>query len=120
MGRPLTILFQHHKTDPLTCRRAAGLARRNPGVPIVPLTMGSADVLAGTFDAAGMPGLPVEHPWSGADLALYAWFRYGRTPQTTADRYAVVEYDLLYTVPLSEFYLPVWHADLATAQLVRA
>lgn len=117
MGRPLTILFQYYQNDPLTRQRLAGLARRNPGVPIVPITADATDLLPGTFNAAGVPGLPADHPWAGADLGLYAWFRHGRTPATTADRYAVAEYDVLYTVPLAEFYRPVWHADLAAAQL---
>ncbi|MFO0822007.1 MAG: hypothetical protein U0792_02635 [Gemmataceae bacterium] len=117
MGRPLTILFQYFKNDPLTRQRLAGLARRNPGVPIVPITTENPDLLPGTFFAGGWPDLPADHPWSGADLGLYAWFRHGRTPETTAERYAIVEYDVLYTVPLVEFYRPVWSADVATAQL---
>ncbi len=117
MGRPLTILFGHRTADPLTRTRLANLIRLNPGVPIVPVTTKSAGPLPGTFSAEGAPDLPDDPPWSGADLALYAWFRHGRTEATTADRYAVVEYDMLFTVSATDYYRPVWDADLAAAQL---
>jgi len=117
MAVPLTILFQHHKTDAVTRRRLEQLAHRNPGVPIVLLTHGSNDVLPGTFDSAKVPGLAQENGWSAVDLTIYSWFRQGRTAQTTAERYVFVEYDLLYRVPLADFYREVWDEAFACAQL---
>jgi hypothetical protein len=117
MGAKLTILFQHHKTDDVTRRRLETLARVNPGVSIVPLTHASDDVFPGTFNSARVPEFANENGWSGADVSIYAWFRHGRSARTTADRYVWVEYDMLYRVPMEEFYREVWDDDLAGAQL---
>ena len=120
MANELTILFQHHKTDALTLRRYENLAKLNPGVPIVPLTLKSNDTLPGTFDAASIAGLETAKIWHDSDLSLYYWFRHCRTPETTAARYVCVEYDMLFRVPVREFYREVWNADVATAQVFHA
>jgi len=117
MSRPLTILYQHHKTDAVTRRRIEGVRRLNPGVPIVPLTHGSSDVFAGTFDSAKVPGLADENGWAAADLSIYTWFTMARHGGTTADRYVFVEWDMLFRVPMTEFYREVWDVDLAGAEV---
>ena len=110
----LTILFLHHAANPLTRSRFASLQRLNPGVPVVPLTHRSNDTLPGCFDAALIaPEFAGEDGWHGTDVMLYAWYRHARTAETTAHRYAVIEYDMLFTVPLADFYREVWDADLA-------
>lgn len=117
MSRPLTILFQHHRTDEVTLQRFWRLVRLNPGVPVVPLTHASHDVLPNTFDSASIPELAEEDGWRGADISLYYWFRHGRNETTTAQRYIFVEYDMLYRVPMTEFYKEVWDEGFAGAQL---
>jgi hypothetical protein len=110
----LTILFLHHAANSLTRSRIASLQRLNPGVPIVPLVHRSDDKLPDGFDAAALaPEFAGEHWWHGTDVMLYAWHRHARTAETTAHRYAVIEYDMLFTVPLADFYREVWDADLA-------
>ena len=117
MSSPLTILFQHHKTDAVTLRRFWRLVRLNPGVPVVPLTHASPDVLPNTFDSASFPELATEDGWRNADLSIYYWFRHARNEITTARRYIFVEYDALYRVSMAEFYREVWDEDFAGAQL---
>lgn len=119
MTRPLTILFLHFRTDDLTRQRHARLQRLNPGVPIVGLTYSEPDVLPGTFNAARVPGWEGRSGWHNADLSIYAWFRDGRSAETTAERYAIVEYDMAFRVPLADFYREVWDEEVACAQLYR-
>lgn len=101
----------------MTVRRYETLVRLNPGVPIVTTTYGSADVLPGTRDVASIPHWAGLDGWANGDLCLYTWFRRWRTPETTAERYIYVEYDMLYRVPMADFYREVWDADVAGAQL---
>jgi hypothetical protein len=57
--------------------------------------------------------------WHDSDLPMLCWFRTQRTPETTAERYIYVEYDMLFRIPVTEFYADVWQADIAGAQLFR-
>lgn len=120
MEHEVAILFQHHQNDTLTQRRYENLKKLNPGVPVIPLTHNSNDVLPGTFDLASVPGLENEQVWYDADLPTYFWFTRSRTRETTASRYVYVEYDMLMRVPVREFYREVWEADVAGAQVFHA
>lgn len=112
--RELTILFLHHATDPVTRHHFEILHWLNPGVPVVPLSHRCEDALPGSYDAARLvPEFAGETGWHGLDVMLYAWYRAGRTAETTARRYALVEWDMLWRVPHADFYREVWDADVA-------
>src|SRR5262249_27652973 len=70
-----------------------------------------------TFDGAQAIDWTGESGWGGVDMSIYNWFRLARTPETTAARYVFIEFDMLYRVPMVEFYRGVWDEDLAGAQL---
>jgi hypothetical protein len=110
----LTILFFHHANDSVTRHHFQILQKLNPGTPIVTLVHRSNDGLLGSLDAAKLePSFVMEHWWRGVDIMLYAWYRHARCSSTSAHRYALIEWDMLWRDPLKEFYHEVWNADLA-------
>ncbi len=122
----LTILFAHTTTNEVTLRHLDILSSLNPGVPIVPITFTSGEPpdgrpmnapLPGSFDAAVLePKFAGQNPWAGTDCAIYAWYLHARNPSTTAQRYVFAEWDMLYRVPMREFYAEVWDRDVACAE----
>jgi hypothetical protein len=72
--------------------------------------------LEGTLEAVRLePKFSAENPWAAADCLIYAWYVHGRTPATSAKRYVYTEWDMLYRIPMHEFYKEVWNRDLAAA-----
>jgi hypothetical protein len=121
----LTILFAHTAQDEVTLRHLEIVASLNPGVPIVPVTFTPADAqasvrrlpLEGSFDAALLePRFSGQNRWAGTDCMIYAWYVHARTAATTAERYVFMEWDMLYRVPMREFYAEVWDCDVACAE----
>ena len=92
------------------------MLRANNAYPIVPLCNGTAESIADAVDvspfAAEFAG---ENKWWGSDATIYCWFRHCRSVE--AERYAVIEWDTLATMPLEEYYAEVWDADAAAAEI---
>ena len=117
----LTILFGHIQADELTLRHLEIIRTLNPGVPIVPLTFQADDsagqALPGSFRATQLePRFVGQNPWAAADCLIYAWYVHARTQQTAAHRYAYAEWDMLFRVPMRDFYAEVWDRDVACAE----
>lgn len=112
---PLCILFAHHRNDAVT-RHHLQILQANNRYPIVPLCNGITEPVAGAVDvspfAAEFAG---ENKWSGSDGTVYTWFRHFRT--VDAERYAIIEWDTLATMPLAEYYREVWDADAAACEI---
>lgn len=108
----LCILFAHHRSDAVTRHHLHVLQQHNPHDPVVLLCNGSIDPLAGAIDVSQLSDeFAGENKWLGSDVMLYLWFRHCRNIE--AERYAIIEWDTLATMPLREYYRDVWDADAA-------
>jgi len=113
---PLCILFAHHRNDSVTRHHLEILKNNNPNVPIVLLCNGAEEALEGAVDVAMLsPDFRDENKWLGSDAMLYLWFRHCRNVE--AERYAIIEWDALATMPLHDYYTEVWDADAAASQV---
>ncbi len=113
---PLCIFFAHHRNDPVTRHHLDILRRHNPADPIIPICKGASEPVEGALDVAKLSSdFTDEDKWLGSDTMLYLWFRHCRNVE--AERYAVIEWDALATLPLREYYAEVWGADAAACQI---
>jgi hypothetical protein len=113
VGLFLYYLDDNYLDDTLTRVHHALLCQSNPSVPIIPLTDGGPPYLPGTLDVAGLPWQwgPDRNPWRNVDTFAYRAFAAGLLPE--AQRYALIEHDVLVTMPLADYFAAVWDADLA-------
>lgn len=112
----LCILYAHHHSDPVTRHHLHVLQKHNPHDPVVLLCNGAIDPLAGAIDVAQLSDeFAGENKWIGSDVMLYLWFRH--CCNIEAERYAIIEWDTLATMPLREYYRDVWDADAAGCEL---
>jgi len=112
----LCILFAHHRNDAVTRHHLRILQQHNPTDPIVLLCNESVDPLSGAIDVAQLSDeFAGENKWLGSDAMLYLWFRHCRNIE--AERYAIIEWDTLATMPLRDYYRDVWDADAAGSEL---
>lgn len=110
------ILFVHYRNDPTTQAHLELLRRLNP-YPVVAVCNAAPEHVDGALDVAGLTTRwSDEHPWGGADTVLYRWFLHGGV---RAERYVLLEWDTLATMPVREFYDEVWDADAAGAVVKR-
>jgi hypothetical protein len=57
-----------------------------------------------------------EHQWRNPDNLIYGWF--WSCDYASAQRYVILEYDTLCTVPICDFYRAVWNEPVAGAASV--
>lgn len=107
----LCILFLHHGDNELSRFHANRFNKLNPRAALVPLTFNT-----------GIPGAirPIAarveaEEWRNVDRLIYQWFQ--SLNAVAAERYLIVEYDTLCTIPVREFYREVWDAPLAAATI---
>jgi hypothetical protein len=119
--RPLVILFPYHQDDDVTRVHWALLRHHNPGAPVVPLydrdcvAPGFRPFLPGSVDVSPLPWRwgPNRLAWRNVDTFAARWYAHARTPATDARRFALIEHDVLVTMPLASYFRDVWGADVA-------
>jgi hypothetical protein len=103
----VVILFTYYRDDAITRAHHALLCRHNPGAPVVPLVAnGAADFLPGTVDVG-----PLADPWYHVDRFPARWF--DSPHRIESERYVVLEHDTRATMPIVDYFAPVWRADVA-------
>jgi hypothetical protein len=132
----LAALFFHHTADATTRNNLAVLRHYNPGVPIIPLS-NSGVLLPGGYDSRKMIGgwrkllpsfrgkgfagawdrwhmrLPRQWVWRNVDLMAYLWIAWPRRP-VRAKRWAIIEWDICATQPLSTWYADNWNDPMSS------
>ena len=95
------VLFVHHKDDEIT-RLHLDRVRQLTRYPIIPLK----------GEDGGVRPHSAEHPWRSSDALVYSWFlRRG----FDAERYVVLEWDCLLTMPVKDYYSEVWNSHAAAS-----
>jgi hypothetical protein len=102
------ILFLHHLNDQVTRWHFDLLRRFNP-YPVIPIHAAQLQHLPDAIDVGHLTS-----PWHEADLAFIRWFLHR---PFDAKRYILMEYDTLATMPLWQFYGPLWDKDVVVPHL---
>lgn len=122
----LRVLFLHHSCEPVAVEHLYLIKLHNPGVPIHLLAfkigLPGTEFYRGVVGAGHPTGYGEEREpsvrwqWWHSDKIVWEWLRRDEFP---AKRYAIIEWDMLCTIPFREFYDLVWSKDLAVSGIVR-
>lgn len=140
MCNEVGIVFVHHSTGPSTSNNLALVCALNPDAVVVTLSQ-EGDTFRGGYNSReltdrkwgayrrkwneygwkqalfGDRGAQQRgFIWRNADLALYQWYT---RRKEQAKRWVILEWDVLCTVGVREFYAEVWDADLAAVNVKR-
>lgn len=138
----LAIIFFYYKDCPVTKFHADQIKKHNPNIPLIPISWDTlvnqnsrwfldtkcnmrpdyanemfrqirkANINTNRFNTHGDL-----MDWFNMDKRLYCWFD---TTPVLADRYILMDWDVLVTTNLRNFYNPVWDADVAASWFITA
>ncbi len=110
------IVFTHYRDDDTTRHHLELLRKLNP-FPVVAVCNASPERVEGAVDVDRLSKQwSDENKWSSADSILYRWFLHGGI---RAQRYLMLEWDTLATMPVKEFYREFWDRDVVATSVKR-
>jgi hypothetical protein len=116
-GKPLLeccIVFTHYRDDEITRTHLDLIRRLNP-YPVVAVCNASPERVEGAIDVDLLSKRwSTEEKWTSADGMLYRWFLHGGV---RAQRYLILEWDALATMPVKEFFGDLWDKDAVGASV---
>jgi hypothetical protein len=106
MPSNLGIVFLHHNCNGVVLNNLASIRRQNPEAKIATLSAG--EPLPGGYTLAATPEIKERHAANekkSSDWLLCSWFL---QRQEKCRKWWVVEWDVFCTMPVREYYRPVW------------
>ena len=107
MSEKLGILFLHHDLSAVAQNNLRSVRKENPGATVV--TMSAGEAWPGGYSIEATPAIKVLHAVNtkrSSDWLVCSWFTQRREK---CDKWWIIEWDVFCTVPVREYYAPVWH-----------